>query len=232
MCFGLRWMGLAIVLLIGILAWEITTRHEKLLYKGDFNLAERIQSLEEQAPSAFQTQVPVQPTDSSALDMPTAPPPENPLEPVFFSPPIIVEDGRQNFAVTLNAPVDNSWIGVEGALVSETTGTVELFEVASSYYHGSDSDGAWTEGSSTETVYLSAVPPGTYVLRIAPQWDKTIPMVPSFNLEVRSGSVRWVYPFLTFLGILLVPVLAYFRTLAFENRRWQESMFAPSSGDD
>jgi len=200
------WMVVACALILGIVFWESATHRETLLYRETINLMERLPVLQAKAPA------------------PAAPAPE--VEPVFFSQPIQITDGHQNLEVKLRAPVNNSWIGIEGALVNETTGTVELFEVASSYYHGSDSDGPWTEGSPEGTVYLSAVPPGTYVLRIAPSWDGKVPSVTAFTVELRSGVVRWSYVLLAFLAAILAPIFQVIRASSFENRRWEESMYS------
>jgi hypothetical protein len=155
---------------------------------------------------------------------------------VFFSTPIEIKEGHQNLAVTLRAPVNNSWVAVDGALVSETTGVAELFLLESSYYHGVDGGESWSEGQPSDTVFLSAVPPGTYVLRLAPQWDGRFPPVPSVEVQLRQGVMHWLYPVLALLAILLVPLLMVFRMAAFESRRWQESMYttntASSGGDD
>jgi hypothetical protein len=199
------WMLAALVLLLVLFVYQSAVG-EKLVFQDRYDLL---------APVA------------------AAPRPEEPQEPVFFSTPIQLESGHRNLALTLKAPVNNSWIGLDGALVNEATGVSEVFEVASSYYHGSDSDGAWSEGAQTETVYLSAVPAGTYVLRLSPQWDGKAPPVPGIEVELRSGVVHGLYYLLALLAILLVPIVAVIRSLAFENRRWQESMFTTtSSGDD
>ena len=149
---------------------------------------------------------------------------------MFFSDPIEIKEGHRNLAVTLSAPVNNSWIGLEGALVSETTGVAELFLVESSWYHGVDGGESWSEGGQAQTVFLSAVPPGSYVLRLAPQWDGKVPPVRTIDVRLRQGVMRWLYPGLALLAILLVPLLMVFRMVAFESRRWQESMYAPNAG--
>jgi hypothetical protein len=163
-------------------------------------------------------------------------PPADPQEPVFFSDPIEIKNGHQNLAVTLSAPVNNGWVSVDGALVSETTGVAELFLVESSYYHGVDGGESWSEGGQTDTVFLDAVPPGFYVLRLAPQWDGKVPPVRTIEVELHQGVMRWLYPGLALLAILIVPLLMVFRMAAFETRRWQESMYAStgatSGGDD
>lgn len=200
------WMVAALALILGITFWETVTHRETLLYRETFNLQERVPS----APGAL---------------------PEPEL--VFFSQPIQITDSRKNLEVKLTAPVNNSWIGVEGALVNESTGLVELFEVSSSYYHGSDSDGPWTEGSPVGTVYLSALPAGTYVLRLAPSWESKQAPVRAMTVELRSGIVRWAYVLLAFLAALLVPVFQVIRAFSFESRRWAESMYSSqNAGED
>ena len=159
-----------------------------------------------------------------------APPPAEAQEPVYFSGPIEIRNGRQNLAVTLSAPVNNGWIGLEGALVSETTGVAELFLVESSWYHGVDGGESWSEGAQAQTVFLSAVPAGTYVLRLAPQWEGKVPPVRTIEVRLRQGVMRWLYPGLALVAILIVPLLMVFRLMAFEGRRWQESMYAPNAG--
>jgi hypothetical protein len=197
------WMVAAFALLVLMLGWEAITHRQKLVFQEDYNLLERIPALKD--PAA------------------TTPP-----EVVFFSEPFEILDGTKNFSATISAPVNNNWIGVEGAIVSETTGIAEVFEVASNYYSGSDEDGPWTEGNRSQTVYLSSVPPGRYVLRIAPVWDGAQPPVPTFSVELRTGITRWIYGLLTAACIALFPLLAWLRALAFENRRWQESMYSSS----
>jgi len=195
------WMVLALGLVLGMTFWETLTHRETLLYRETFELQGRVPSV---------------PAD------PAAPEPER----VLFSQPIQISEAHQNLEVKLSAPVNNSWVGVEGALVNEATGLVELFEVSSSYYHGSDSDGPWTEGSPEGRVYLSALPPGTYVLRLAPTWESRQAPVPQMTLELHSGVMRWSYVLLAFLAALLVPCLQVIRAYAFENRRWAESMYS------
>jgi hypothetical protein len=121
---------------------------------------------------------------------------------------------------------------MDGALVSEETGVAELFEVASSYYHGVDGGESWSEGGRTQTVYLSAVPPGSYILRLAPQWEGRRPPVNAVAVELRAGVMRWLYPALALAAILAIPLLMVFRVMAFETRRWQESMYVSKSGGE
>ena len=165
-----------------------------------------------------------------------AAPPETP-EPVFFEGPILIPDGTHNLALDLSAAVDQAWLGVEGALVSEETGVVEQFEVSASWYHGVDGGESWTEGSKKARVLLSALPKGSYMLRLAPAWEGPRPPVPSFTVELRRGVAHWVYAWIVLAAILFWPLIQLFRVLSFEGRRWSESMYSQgnatvSGGDD
>lgn len=209
------WMVIAFALLLALFVYE-SAGGNRLIYNETFDLFERVPALQEAAQGTARG---------------IAPKAEDSTDAVLFSKPIQIEDGHKNLALTLSAPVNNAWIGIEGALSNESTGTTELFEVTSSFYHGSDSDGPWSEGGTSETIYLSALPPGTYVLRLAPQWEGKLPPVQTFSMEIRSGVVHGVYYLLAFLAIVALPVLGIFRALAFESSRWQESMFTSSGGD-
>jgi len=212
------------LLLILVMAESVTHKNVELFSKR-LDLIELTPGLRKSPVDAGSKAIPARRPTAAAPD---APPPE-PQEPVFFSGPIEIKDGHQNLAVTLSAPVDNNWVELEGALVSETSGVAELFLLESSYYSGVDGGEAWTEGGKTETVFLSAVPPGTYVLRLAPSWNGKFPPVDFIDVELRQGVMRWLYPGLALLAILLVPFIMIFPMAAFEGRRWQESMYAPKS---
>ncbi|WP_257304667.1 DUF4178 domain-containing protein [Geothrix campi] len=214
------------LLLLLVMAESITHRNTELFHR-QLNLYD-LARIQPEAPGTARQGIPTRrPQAPSGSVMPA---PAEPQEPVFFSDPIEIKEGHRNLAVTLSAPVNNSWIGLEGALVSETTGVAELFLVESSWYHGVDGGESWSEGGQAQTVFLSAVPPGSYVLRLAPQWDGKVPPVRTIDVRLRQGVMRWLYPGLALLAILLVPLLMVFRMVAFESRRWQESMYAPNAG--
>lgn len=59
--------------------------------------------------------------------------------------------------VEIRAPVSNSWIGFELDLVNVETKVVYPGQVEVSFYSGSDSDGAWTEGSIVNSADLSTL---------------------------------------------------------------------------
>jgi len=223
------WVVGALGLLLLVVMAESVTHRNRELFRQRLDLFDLSPALRQAAAEGLRKPIPSRRPASAGN--PEAPAPEA-QEPVFFSGPIDIKDGHLNLAVTLSAPVNNSWIGVEGALVSETTGVAELFLVESSWYHGVDGGESWSEGAKTQTVFLSAVPPGSYVLRLAPQWEGRVPPVRELEVQLRQGVMRWLYPGLALLAILVVPLLMVFRMAAFEARRWQESMYATNSSAD
>jgi hypothetical protein len=226
------WLVGALGLLLMVVIVESMTHRNVELFSRKLDLIELAHlnpKTAEGSRKAIPTRRPGPGLPPASTQPPSIPATAEDQEPVFFSGPIDIKDGHRNLAFTVSAPVNNSWIAIEGALVSETTGVAELFLVESSYYHGVDGGESWSEGDHTQTVFLSAVPAGTYVLRLAPQWDGRVPPVGIVEVQLRQGVMRWLYPGLALLAILLVPLLMVFRMAAFESRRWQESMYGTTA---
>jgi hypothetical protein len=142
-------------------------------------------------------------------------------EAAVFSEPFNV--GRTgNVQVKVRAPVDNSWLYLDGALINDETGGLDEFDVEVSYYHGYDSDGSWTEGSQTSAAYIGSVPAGRYVLRLAPQWQPGL-AVGQYEVTVRTGVPRFLYLFLATLAIFAWPAIASWRAFRFHVERWSDS---------
>ncbi len=151
---------------------------------------------------------------------------------VVFSPPIALR-GDRTVRVTLRAPVDNTWFAAEGDLVNEATGLVQGFSLPVEYYHGSDSDGAWSEGSPSGGTTLSALPTGTYTLRLEATWERWQAPI-TVAVRVEQGISPMIHWWLL-LGLITLPMLlSLIRYGAFETRRWSESMYGPatSASDD
>jgi hypothetical protein len=221
------WIVGALGLLLILVMVESATHRNVELFRKRLDLYDLAPGLRQEAAEAVRKGIPLR-----RPNLPSAPAATEAQEPVYFSDPIEVKDGRRNLAVTLSAPVNNAWIGLEGALVSETTGVAELFLLESSFYHGVDGGESWAEGGQTSSVFLSAVPPGSYVLRLAPQWDGKFPPVGAIDVQLRQGVMRWLYPGLALLAILVVPLILVFQVAAFEGRRWQESMYGTAASSD
>jgi hypothetical protein len=136
-----------------------------------------------------------------------------------------------NVLVSSMAKVTNNYLYLSMALVNEDTGTAYDFGREIGYYVGTDADGAWSEGSRTDEIYLSAVPAGHYYLRVEPEG----PASTSYSIQIYRDVPRW-WMFLIAVGLILVPPLfVSLQKRNFEFRRWSESdhpMYKSQGEDD
>jgi hypothetical protein len=144
-------------------------------------------------------------------------------------------DRPGNLEIKVHAPVSNSWLYLDGALINEESGEVDEFDLEAAFYVGVDSDGSWTEGGQDARAYVASVPAGRYVMRLAPQWEAGHP-VSGYDLEVRSGVPRFYQVVLAALVLLFWPIVLSWRSFRFEMQRWSESdhswVSVSSSGED
>jgi len=140
----------------------------------------------------------------------------------FVTEPFELKGHTSDVELTTSAGVDNEWMYLNYALINQDTGQAYDFGREVSYYHGYDEDGAWSEGSGTDSVTVPSVPPGTYYLRIEPESD------PNHGKIRYTITIKRDVPQLTFFGIavlaLLLPaVVVTWRSMNFEHLRWAES---------
>jgi hypothetical protein len=76
--------------------------------------------------------------------------------------------GPANLQVRVDSNVDNQWIAFGVTLEQEGTGELREVELESSYFHGYDEDGSWSEGSTSASELFPALPSGTYRLIVEP----------------------------------------------------------------
>jgi Domain of unknown function (DUF4178) len=150
-----------------------------------------------------------------------------------FSDPFTLA-GRKNIDVTATSDVDNSWVYFEGDLINQDTGLVQPFTLPVEYYHGVEDGDSWSEGGQTATAYLSALPAGTYTLRLEGQWEKWQQPSPRVSVTIVQGVPRVSHLFMALIGISLIPAYALFRRFMFEQGRWKDSVYSSgsSSGSD
>jgi len=155
----------------------------------------------------------------------------NSPESMHFSAPFEIKH-RGNVQVDLHAwPVSQDWFGLQGDLVNEETGEVTSFYQEVSYYSGSDSDGAWSEGSTVDTEFLSAVPPGRYVLRTIPYFARP-GQSRTYEIKLTSDVPRATW-FLLALGAMLAwALVSSLSAGTFETQRWNDSNLAGGSDSD
>ena len=130
----------------------------------------------------------------------------------------------------MTAPVENSWLYMEGDLIDESTGLVQAFSTPVEYYRGVDGGESWSEGGQTNSVHLSALPAGKYTLRVEAQWEKWQQPI-SMTVRVEQGVPRILHIILTLILISIIPIFVLFYHFSFEKRRWEDSDYSPYSSE-
>jgi hypothetical protein len=141
--------------------------------------------------------------------------------------PVHLDARRSLNEITASAPLNNSWVDLDYALVNKETGESYEFGNGFEFYSGADSDGAWTEGSTSGSALVPALPRGDYTV-----------VVDSLSGDSKGGAVQqpirlmlthdvapWRNFWLACVAILLYPLVLIFRRLVFERRRWSDSAF-------
>jgi uncharacterized protein YbaR (Trm112 family) len=162
----------------------------------------------------------------------TLPPMVNPTTgQVAFSKPFTLKANR-NVQISASAPVNNSFVELDVDLINDQSQEVESVAIPIEYYTGTDSDGAWTEGSQSQDATVSSLPGGTYTLRVEGTWQNSTEPMP-VNVRVEQNVVRGVNFICALIVLAIVPILGLFRKFTFESARWKDSMFgSSSSGSD
>ncbi len=130
--------------------------------------------------------------------------------------------------VETKADVENHWIYVGYALINADTGHAYDFGREIGYYHGSDSDGSWSEGGHEDSVRIPAVPGGHYYLRVEPEGEANSPPV-SYTIVVRRDVPNYTWYLIAALLLPLPAIVIVWRRYMFEYKRWQESDYAVKS---
>ena len=132
--------------------------------------------------------------------------------------------GNQNVRITGLAPVKNSWVELTVDLVNQTNNEVEAVTIPIEYYFGVTDGESWSEGGDNEDATISAVPQGTYKMRIEGAWkDFRRPM--PIRVKVEQNVTRGVNFCLAFVLLAIGPIIGIFRYFSFEGSRWSESMY-------
>ncbi len=136
-------------------------------------------------------------------------------------------------SIEMSAPVSNSWIAANFALVNDKQEVIAEMENDVSYYSGYEGGESWTEGSRNSTRYVKAPPAGRYSLLVnasggsgysGPAGNEKIYVV------LREGAVLSRFFFLAFFLTILFPLLEFWRRSRFESRKW--SWVMPDDDDD
>ena len=143
----------------------------------------------------------------------------------FLTEPFEIKSGGI-CKIFFHAPVDNSWVYMNAALVNEKDEAIADFSGNMSYYHGYD-DGNWTEGSQDDSLYLK-LEKGKYRLLLLGQAGKGereqgIQHGKKVTIRIKEGvMVRYYFVIFAVLAIIL---MLYFivRIAIFQTRKWQHA---------
>lgn len=150
----------------------------------------------------------------------------------FVTPAFELTGRPSNVALNINTQLDNDWMYFTFTLINETTGEIREAGKQVSFYSGVDSDGKWTEGSRNGSVYYASVPAGKYFLRVAPEGGEPAKQSAAYSLHVRRDVPHYGFYIIAFIALALPALFCWVPGATFESRRWAESDYAPTSGDD
>lgn len=128
-----------------------------------------------------------------------------------------------NLELINDAALDNSWAFLDMTLINRDTGEQIALGREVSYYHGSDSDGAWSEGDQHDAAFLAAIPPGEYVLEVEAETAPELTRAAVDRVQVVRDVPIWANFWVLLAALLLFPIMASWRRYRFEVRRWAES---------
>jgi uncharacterized protein YbaR (Trm112 family) len=148
----------------------------------------------------------------------------------IFSKPFDIK-GNRNIRITANADVNNAWADLDVDLINDQSQELESVNVPIEYYTGSDSDGAWTEGSKETDATLSSLPGGKYTLRVEGTWQNWQQSIP-VTVKVEQSVNRGVNFCCALVALALVPIFGLIRKWSFESSRWKDSMFGSAASSD
>jgi hypothetical protein len=111
-------------------------------------------------------------------------------EPSFVTKDFELKGRTSNLELTISTNLINDWAYFNLTLVNEGTGDAFDFGREVSYYAGSDSDGAWSEGAQYSKATIPHVPAGRYYLRVEPEMEgsETPPVTPEKPLAAAKPT--------------------------------------------
>jgi hypothetical protein len=140
----------------------------------------------------------------------------------------------QNLRIDSYSPVDNSWVEVEYELESADGGENGFAGQAIEYYHGSDSDGAWSEGSTSASSLIGPLTGQRYKVFATVHADSFSRGMAAFLQTRMTADVPvWQNFWLALLIVIAWPAILGILIHSFERQRWSDSDYSPyAQGDD
>ncbi|MEJ2715993.1 MAG: hypothetical protein P8182_02470, partial [Deltaproteobacteria bacterium] len=128
------------------------------------------------------------------------------------------------------SPLNNSWLGLDFALVNGQDQVIKEFWDEASYYHGRDSEGYWSEGSRSFSSYFKIDKAGIYRLLMHATGGsgyRGAPRNEPVELTLTTGATISSYFTLPIILAALCALVEVVSRRVFEMRRW-----APVMEDD
>jgi len=179
-------------------------------------------------------------------------------EPSFVTKEFEIEGRTSNLEVSIKTNLINNWAYFNLTLINEGTGDAFDFGREVSYYAGTDSDGAWSEGGQSSTAMVPRVPAGRYYLRVEPEMEGSetppekpvagaakptptprpplvskrlpLPKTVYYEIVLRHDVATYGWFWVAGLLLLIPPIFLTIRAKSFETRRWSASDYPPTSG--
>ncbi len=129
---------------------------------------------------------------------------------------------------TFEAPVDNSWVYMDLALINEKDEALLDFSAQMSYYHGYQGGESWSEGSRSDSATFMVNKPGKYRFLLLGQAgtgespDATMRAARSVQLIIYEGAGIGRYHIILAVIAFLLVGLEWYRRYRFERTRWGE----------
>ncbi len=156
-------------------------------------------------------------------------------EPSYVTAPFEFKGHAAPVKLAISTDLNNNSAYFSFALIDQDTGQAYDFSKEISYYLGSDSDGAWTEGDPSATVTIPAVPAGRYYLRVEPEMETPTSANPflrkgmSYHLTLTHDAPSYIWFILAGALLLIPPIWYSIQAKSFEARRWMDSDYAAGS---
>lgn len=145
-----------------------------------------------------------------------------------FSTQVFNLPKRANLLVKTNVPLSNNWMELELSLVNEASNDAYLGRQVIEYYSGMEGGDYWAEGDQSAESIFSAVPAGNYRLVIDPSFGPLNYAGMDVAMELKHNVATWGNFWIVFLCIIALPLFALLYRWNFENKRWENSDYAPA----
>lgn len=147
---------------------------------------------------------------------------------------IVLPRGARRLEVTHDAALSNNWMEVQLTLVNKETGEAWTASRELAYYEGIDDGERWSEGSRSDELVFTGLPPGRYALAEEAELPAGSPPVRG-AIAVREAGPRWSSLWVLLIFLAGFPIASRWSAYRFEIARWANSdhpLVTTSDDDD